>query len=44
LPDAPGEYGPAKTLYNRDKRWALRTFRCPETFKAAAHIAAVVIW
>ena len=34
-------------MFNRLKDWrqlSLRTFRCPETFIAAAHIAATVIW
>ena len=34
-------------MFNRLKDWrqlSLRTFRAPETFLAAAHIAAVVIW
>ena len=34
-------------MFNRFKDWrqlSLRTFRCPETFLAAAHLAAVVIW
>ena len=34
-------------MFNRLKDWrqlSLRTFRCPETFLAAAHIAATVIW
>ena len=34
-------------MFNRIKDWrqlSLRTFRCPETFLAAAHIAATVIW
>lgn len=34
-------------MFNRLKDWrqlALRTFRAPETFLAAAHIAALVIW
>lgn len=34
-------------MFNRLKDWrqlSLRTFRCPETFLAAAHIAAIVIW
>jgi len=34
-------------MFNRLKGWrqlSLRTFRCPETFLAAAHIAATVIW
>jgi len=33
--------------FNRIKDWrslSLRTFRCPETFLAAAHLAAIVIW
>ena len=33
-------------MFNRLKDWrqlSLRTFRCPETFLAAAHIAAIVI-
>ena len=33
-------------MFNRLKDWrqlSLRTFRCPETFLAAAHIAATVI-
>ena len=34
-------------MFNRIKDWrqlSLRTFRCPETFLAAAQLAAVVIW
>lgn len=34
-------------MFDRLKDWrqlSLRTFRCPETFLAAAHIAATVIW
>ena len=34
-------------MFNRLKDWrqlSLRTFRCPKTFLAAAHIAATVIW
>ena len=34
-------------MFNRLKDWrqlSLRTFRCPETFLAAAQIAATVIW
>ena len=34
-------------MFNRLKDWrqlSLRTFRCPKTFLAAAHIAAIVIW
>ena len=34
-------------MFNRLKEWrqlSLRTFRCPETFLAATHIAAIVIW
>ena len=34
-------------MFNRLKDWrqlSLPTFRCPETFLAAAHLAAVVIW
>ena len=34
-------------MFNRLKDWqqlSLRTFRCSETFLAAAHIAATVIW
>ena len=34
-------------MFNRLKycrQLSLRTFRCPETFLAAAHIAATVIW
>ena len=34
-------------MFNRLKDWrqlSLRTFRCPKTFLAAAHIAAAVIW
>lgn len=34
-------------MFNRLKDWrqlSLRRFRCPETFLAAAHIAAIVIW
>ena len=34
-------------MFNRLKDWrqlSLRTFRCAETFLAAAHIAAIVIW
>jgi len=33
--------------FNRIKDWrslSLRTFRCPETCLAAAHLAAIVIW
>jgi transposase len=34
-------------MFNRLKDWrqlSLRTFRSPETFLAAAHLAAIVIW
>ena len=34
-------------MFNRLQDWrqlSLRTFRCPITFLAAAHIAAIVIW
>ncbi|SFU63024.1 Transposase DDE domain-containing protein, partial [Aliiroseovarius crassostreae] len=34
-------------MFNRLKDWrqlSLRTFRCQQTFLAAAHIAATVIW
>ncbi|PID37270.1 MAG: hypothetical protein CSA70_12150 [Rhodobacterales bacterium] len=34
-------------MFNHLKDWrqlSLRTFRCPETFLATAHIAATVIW
>ncbi len=34
-------------MFNRLKDWrqlSLRTFQCPQTFIAAAHIAAIVIW
>ena len=34
-------------MFNRIKDWrqlSLRTFGCPETFLAAAQLAAVVIW